>query len=108
MKHTGLVPRTMNLTSGKYIYSGYFTVGAMTDSYYEILLKSWLFDPKIHSREHYDTSTKAITKYLLQTKENYTFLGEMRTEYYSEMDTNQVSGFVEATMAHLVIVFFYQ
>jgi mannosyl-oligosaccharide alpha-1,2-mannosidase len=76
--HKGLYPTTVNHHSEAFIFNGYYTVGALADSFYEYLLKVWIFDKrKGNFRKLYDESVEAIIEYLVGRAENGSvYIGE--------------------------------
>ncbi len=60
--------------------SAHYSVGALGDSFYEYLLKGWLLHSQTDAgqREMYDTAATAIKEKLLQKKEGFTYIAEMK------------------------------
>jgi hypothetical protein len=71
----GLVGSTINVETGKWIDTTSHISGGI-DSYYEYLLKSWLlFDDK-DCKKMWETSIKAINKYLAETTKTGLWYGQ--------------------------------
>lgn len=71
----GLVGSTINVETGKWIDTTSHISGGI-DSYYEYLLKSWLlFDDK-DCKKMWETSIKAVNKYLAETTKNGLWYGQ--------------------------------
>lgn len=91
-KPDGLYPNYLNPKTGKWGQK-HVSVGALGDSFYEYLLKSWLFSNKQDSqaKKLYDDAVVAIEKQLLKySKQN-------NLAYFAEMKGNRV----EHKMDHL-------
>ena len=56
-------------TGSKTYFAGEFTIGALADSYYEYLLKTWLIEAKrnVKSKKRYDDVMEAMEKKMLYT-----------------------------------------
>ncbi|KAF0693874.1 Aste57867_15216 [Aphanomyces stellatus] len=90
----GVLPVIVDSWNGR-IHPGTLKLGAGGDSYYEYLLKQWLFSGKTETKykDMYETAVHGImTKLAGRTrKSNWLFLGELET-----------SGFLSPKMDHLV------
>uniref|UniRef100_A0A914ICH1 alpha-1,2-Mannosidase n=1 Tax=Globodera rostochiensis TaxID=31243 RepID=A0A914ICH1_GLORO len=91
-KPDGLYPNYINPQTGKWCQK-HVSVGALGDSFYENLLKIWIFNGKRddHLREAYQSAIKAIEeKLLLKSATNHLW-------YFAEMKGNRI----EQKMDHL-------
>lgn len=75
--HPGLYPTTINPDTGDWNSGAAYTIGALADSFYEYLLKTWLISDRKDNRfrQFYDESAAAIHQYLIRrSPEGYTYL----------------------------------
>ena len=75
----GMYPTLANRNNGR-PSGNVYTFGALSDSFYEYLLKMWLQGRKTEPRwrQMYDNAIDGMTKHLLSTSGSYTFVGEKR------------------------------
>ena len=90
-KPNGLYPNYVNPKTGAW-GQRHVSIGALGDSFYEYLLKTWLLTKKTDTvaRQMYDNAIEAVEKYLMaKSFSGLTYLGEWR------------SGKLEPKMGHL-------
>ncbi|KAF2663742.1 glycoside hydrolase [Microthyrium microscopicum] len=89
--HPGLIPSMLNITTGK-LYGGEASWGANADSFYEYLIKMYVYDPKRYGlyKDRWILAADSSISHMSYTSKdaNVTFLGHLVKDAKPEMQYN--------------------